>query len=207
MSRKTRWAWGLIVYVLVAVLLFGGVIFSAYLTIFQLAPALVTLSPNLEIARTVATVLSITNPVFTILILLFAIHDKRTKRTIQISEWQQKHFEELKDQIPTFMNPSYLRDCKLQIETALMGANGGAAFAEIWEPKTRAKREIADLISNGMKDYRLELPVRVKRVMVALAEITREVDSEQAELFRSRDRGSRFRRCGRGARTTLMAKP
>jgi hypothetical protein len=67
---------------------------------------------------------------------------------------QQKYFDVLIGKIPTLMSLSELDRWKLQIETALMGANGGAAMAEHWPPKTSDKQQLADLISNGMKDYR-----------------------------------------------------
>jgi hypothetical protein len=68
------------------VALLASLVVSAYLTLVYLAPALAALTPNLGAIGKFASTLSILNPIFTMLILVFAFHDKIAKRATQVSE-------------------------------------------------------------------------------------------------------------------------
>jgi hypothetical protein len=101
---------------------------------------------------------------------------------VRDGEQLQEHFFAIVNRIPELVDASYLRKCRLQIESALMEANGGAAFAESFAEGSKEKA--AGFIKNGMKRYRLQLPAQVAPVILALANLMQKADSAQGELFK-----------------------
>jgi hypothetical protein len=100
----------------------------------------------------------------------------------RLGELRQAHFLEIVKRIPELVDASYLRQCGQQIQIALLDAECGATFALTMGDGT--EQDILNLISNGLKNYRLSLPRDVKQVILSLADITEKADSEQANLLK-----------------------
>jgi hypothetical protein len=184
---KKKWFKETAVYTIFGLFLIGCVGYSAYLMIFQIGPALAGQGPELEAARNLATILNVAAPVFTIIILLLAISDRITRRRAQVGEWNQKHFDDLVDEIEKFVSISDLRKRDSEINGFLMAADSGAVWAE--QRGDGTKENTWGFITNGMEGrYSWNLPQRVKPVFEELARVTATVDAEQAKLFKQRVR-------------------
>ena len=176
-----------ILFALVAILLVVCVLGLGYLTVFQIAPALKQLNPDLDTAVKLASVLGISGSAFTIIFVILAVHDRFWRNSNRVSEWRQKQFERLVEIMPNLVEAQSLRLTAQQIEDALADANLGAAFGKSFAEAFNTgqhRKELLDAISKGMDKYRLILPNGIKPIVVGLADVTKEADHKQGEIFK-----------------------
>jgi hypothetical protein len=109
----------------------------------------------------------------------------RALKAATLGESPQPHFS-VTNQIPTLMptlvEASGVKEYGKEILSALCDAESAASSALTMGDGT--KQDILDIISNGLKNYRLTLPLDVRQLFLSLAESTKNANSRETNLLK-----------------------